>query len=95
MMTETDADDITPADLEQFEGKELADGFGTAGVLITANHGTDSNGNTRHKFLNPGGKTVYRRHSEVQHTIKFGSPGSLKGEGSEFQEPSDAYEGDF
>lgn len=87
--------DTTTDDMEQYEGMELADAFGTSGVLITANHGTDRNGERRHEFLVPGGKTVYRTDSEIQHTLEYGSAGSPKGVGSEFQEPSDVYEGEF
>lgn len=94
MMSET-TEEMEASDMGQYEGKELTDGFGTSGVLVTANHGTDNAGNVRHEFVIPGGKRVFRRHSEVQHTLKFGSPGSPEGEGAEFQEPSDAYDGDF
>lgn len=87
--------EIAPDEMEQFEGKELADGFGSSGVLVDANHGTDRDGEPRHAFVVPGGKTVYRTHSEVQHSIQFGSPGSPEGMGQDFQEPSDAYDGDF
>jgi len=87
--------EISANELEQFEGKELGDAFGSSGVLVEANHGTDRNGEARHAFVAPDGKRVYRTHSEVQHSIQWGSPGSPSGEGQDFQDPSDAYEGDF